>query len=327
MPEYEAILRVEHVSSHYVNRKSGFFGGDERKDVLHDISFSIRRGEAFGLVGESGCGKSTLARVITGLIPSDGNITIDDEKLFRKRTKQQRKKVQIVFQDPLSSLNPTKTIGWILEEPLRIHGIGDRSSRRKRVNEILELIGLDSGFRTRYPNELSGGQRQRVSIGAALMLNPQLIVADEPVSALDVSVQSQILNLMKDLRDDLGLSYLFISHNLNVVYYLCDRIAVMYMGQLVELTDVQTLYDFPAHPYTRMLLSAVSEIGVQPEKTVKIPLEATDREICESGCAFFPRCPNACEKCKQVSPKLRNIGKEFERQHFVRCHFDKDSHV
>lgn len=320
MSESETILRVEHLSSHYINRKSGFFGGNERKDILHDISFSIRRGETFGLVGESGCGKSTLARAITGLIPSDGSITVGDERILRKRTKEQRKKVQIVFQDPLSSLNPTKKVSWILEEPLRIHKIGDRRSRLRHVDEVLELIGLNSDFRNRYPNELSGGQRQRVSIGAALMLNPELIVADEPVSALDVSIQSQILNLMNDLRDNLGLSYLFISHNLNVVYYLCDRIAVMYKGQIVELTDVQTLYDSPAHPYTQMLLSAIPEIGTESEKTGKIFSETTDKKPCDSGCAFYSRCPNANEKCKQAPPKLINIGEKSGKEHFVCCH-------
>ncbi len=322
MPESDIILQLEHLSSHYIRRKSAFWGGDERKDILNDVSFSIRRGEAFGLVGESGCGKSTLARAIIGLIPSDGTIMIDGESVLQKRTKEQRKKVQIVFQDPLSSLNPTKKIGWILEEPLRIHGIGDRASRLRRVNETLELIGLDNTFRDRYPSELSGGQRQRVSIGEALMLRPKLIVADEPVSALDVSVQSQILNLMEDLRRSLGLSYLFISHNLNVIYYLCDRTAVMYMGQIVELADVQTLFDLPAHPYTKMLLSAISEIGSEPEKTQKDKIlpEALDREPSKTGCAFFARCPNACEKCKSISPELVNIGEALKKQHFVCCH-------
>lgn len=331
MPESDIILQLEHLSSHYVRRKSGFLGGDVRKDILKDVSFSIRRGEAFGLVGESGCGKSTLARAIIGLIPSDGTITIDGENVFQKRTKEQRKKVQIVFQDPLSSLNPTKKIGWILEEPLRIHEIGDQASRLRRVNEVLELIGLGTAFRDRYPSELSGGQRQRVSIGEALMLRPKLIVADEPVSALDVSVQSQILNLMGDLRNRLGLSYLFISHNLNVVYYLCDRTAVMYMGQIVELADVQTLFDLPAHPYTQMLLSAIPEIGSEPEEAQEnnIFSKALDHEPTKTGCTFFARCPNACEKCKLTSPGLVNIGDESGKQHFVRCHclaHPSDSH-
>lgn len=322
MPESDKILQLEHLSSHYIHRKSGFLGGNERKDILKDVSFSIRRGETFGLVGESGCGKSTLARAIIGLIPSAGRITIDGENVLQKRTKEQHKKVQIVFQDPLSSLNPTKKIGWILEEPLRIHRIGDRASRLRRVNEVLELVGLDTAFRDRYPSELSGGQRQRVSIGEALMLRPKLIVADEPVSALDVSVQSQILNLMGDLRNRLDLSYLFISHNLNVVYYLCDRTAVMYMGQIVELADVQTLFDLPAHPYTQMLLSAIPEIGSEPEEAQEnnILSKALDREPSKTGCVFFARCPNACEKCKETSPELVNIGDESGKQHFVRCH-------
>jgi oligopeptide/dipeptide ABC transporter ATP-binding protein len=323
MPESEKILSIQGLSNHFLRRSAGFFAGDEKIDVLQNVTFAIGRGETFGLVGESGCGKSTLARAIVGLVETQGDIVIDGEKVSAKRTKQQRKKVQIVFQDPLSSLNPTKNIGWILEEPLRIHGIGNHASRLKRVSEVLELVGLDPDYRSRYPSELSGGQRQRVSIGSALMLNPKLIIADEPVSALDVSVQAQILNLMKDLRDSLNLSYLFISHNLNVVYYLCDRVAVMYLGRIVELADVETLYSTPLHPYTQMLLSAIPEIGAEPDKTAEITGEADADRTALNGCAFYKRCQQACEKCRLSVPELRERSDKKaspQSSHLVRCH-------
>ncbi len=314
MPSSEDILKLENISNHYVVRREGFFSGRGSVDVLHGVSFEIRRGETFGLVGESGCGKSTLARAVAGLVKFEGRIELDGEKLTARRTKAQRRKVQIVFQNPLGSLNPTKRIGWILEEPLRIHGVGDRRSRFKLAGEMLERVGLDPGYRNRYPRELSGGQRQRVSIGCALMLQPRLLIADEPVSALDVSVQAQILNLMRDLRGRLGLSYLFISHNLNVVYYLCDRVAVMYLGRIVELADVESLYRAPLHPYTRMLLSAIPEIGAKPAESPPIRGEADG--TAPGGCAFAPRCPRACEKCRRVPPELRPAADG----HLVRCH-------
>lgn len=314
MPSPEDILRLEHVSNHYVVRREGFFSGKENVDVLRDVSFEIHSGETFGLVGESGCGKSTLARAAAGLVKFEGRIELDGEELAARRTKEQRRKVQIVFQDPLSSLNPTKRIGWILEEPLRIHGVGDPRSRSRLAGEMLERVGLDPGYRSRYPGELSGGQRQRVSIGCALMLGPKLLIADEPVSALDVSVQAQILNLMRDLREQLGLSYLFISHNLNVVYYLCDRVAVMYLGRIVELADVEALYDAPLHPYTRMLLSAIPEIGERPVNGAPVRGEADG--AAPGGCAFAPRCPRACARCRREPPKLRPAGDG----RLVRCH-------
>jgi ABC-type glutathione transport system ATPase component len=259
MPESEPCLLINDVSSTYVSRSYGVFGKKTEKSVLRHISLEIPAGEIFGLVGESGCGKTTLARAILGLISFRGEITIGGLKQDRRSRLEMARKVQAVFQDPAGSLNPVKTIGRILEEPLRIHGVKKQEDRDRRVDEMLTLVGLDPGYRDRKPSELSGGQRQRVCIGCALMLEPELIIADEAISSLDVSVGAQILNLFRDLHDRLGLSLFFISHNLDVVYYLCDRIAVMYRGQIVELGAADDVYAAPAHPYTQTLLAAVPE--------------------------------------------------------------------
>lgn len=329
--ENKLILKLNNVTNFYHTASSNIFAKGKRIQVLKGINFEIRKGEIFGLVGESGCGKSTLGRSIVGLVETQGGIEIDGEPVFGrsfsgKDKKELSRKVQIVFQDPLSSLNPKKKIGWILEEPLKIHHYGNKAQRETRVNEVLELIGLSPSYKDRYPRELSGGQRQRISIGCALMLNPKLIVADEPVSALDVSVQSQILNLMIDLHKRLGLSYLFISHNLNVVYYLCDRIAVMYKGKIVELADVESIYDAPLHPYTRELLAAIPKLGTdtrrqeildgaEPEKTA----EDTKPAPKPSGCAFYKRCPLACEQCANAAPELVKVDSEGDNAHYVSC--------
>ena len=255
------ILEVKNLSKTYYSKNSSIFSKEKETKVLDDISFSINKGEIFGIVGESGCGKSTLGRSVVGLTKDiQGQILVNGKNV--NNTKKLSKKVQIVFQDPLSSLNPKKKIGWILEEPLKIHKLGTKEERIRRVNEILELIGLDSSYRDRYPHELSGGQRQRISIGSAIMLNPELIIADEPVSALDVSVQAQILNLMMDLHEKLNLSYLFISHNLDVVYYMCDRVAVMYNGKIVELGSAEEIYNNPQHPYTKALLDSIPRVDI-----------------------------------------------------------------
>ncbi len=311
------VLEIRHLQKTYHNQAVNFFEKGTTIEALDDVSFTIRQGEIFGLVGESGCGKSTLGRAILGLVPDvRGEIFVDGHKV--SGIKNLSKKVQIVFQDSLSALNSRKKIGWILEEPLKIHKLGDKATRIKRVNEVLNWIGLDESFRERYPRELSGGQRQRISIGCALMLNPKLIVADEPVSALDVSVQAKILNLLLDLHHQLNLAYLFISHNLNVVYYLCDRVAVMHSGRIVELAPVDQVYDHPLHPYTRVLLDAIPKVGVEPLKPVSIGGEASDLVKTFRGCAFYPRCPKAAEICRMNSPELLPVSSQGDR--WVRCH-------
>jgi ABC-type glutathione transport system ATPase component len=255
MPGTEPFLCIRDVSNTYLSRSYGVLGKKTEKPVLNHIDLEIPEGEIFGLVGESGCGKTTLARAILGLIDYQGEIVIGGLRQDRRRRREMARKVQAVFQDPAGSLNPVKTIGRIMEEPLRIHGVKNPGERVRRVDEVLSLVGLDPAYKSRKPSELSGGQRQRVCIGCALMLEPKLIIADEAISSLDVSVGAQMLNLFLDLHQRLGLSLLFISHDLNVVYYLCDRIAVMYHGKIVELGPAEDIYAAPAHHYTRTLLA------------------------------------------------------------------------
>lgn len=279
-----------------------------RRHVLKDVSFTIRRGEAFGLVGESGCGKSTLCNAVAGLIPSSGDVYIENEKITPGENRKLSRIVQLIFQDPLSSLNPRHTVGWILEEPLKIHAYGGRRERAARVDEVLELVGLDAEYKTRRPAELSGGQRQRVGIAAALMLNPPLILADEPVSALDVSIQAQVLNLLRDLHDRLHLSYLFISHDLDVVYYLCDRVAVMYDGRIIELAPARALYDNPLHPYTVSLLKSSDPFsGISGQAEISPAISG-------GGCPYRALCPQSQPRCESL-PDLTDAG----GGHFVRC--------
>jgi oligopeptide/dipeptide ABC transporter ATP-binding protein len=332
MFESEYTLEFRGVSKVYRTPRASLFARGGSFKAVDDVSFAIRRGEVFGLVGESGCGKSTLGRIATNLIGDSEGLTLVDGLEARRRNDLSAH-VQIVFQDPLSSLNPKKRIGWILEEPLRIHKIGDRESQARAANAMLEKVGLGSSYRKVFPRELSGGQRQRVSIGAALMLRPSLVVADEPVSALDVSVQAQILNLLSDLRDELGLSYLFISHNLDVVRYLCDRVAVMFAGKIVELGEAEGVYSSPEHPYTRQLIAALPKLTPRsrsspkdrrkPAKTVPADPLTTGRPVLRDastrGCGFYARCPVASGICADRMPALAEQPGGEGR--FVRCHF------
>lgn len=313
----DLILEIKNLSKKFYTKNSNIFSKDKVTKVLDNISFNIKKGEIFGLVGESGCGKSTLGRSIVGLTKDfEGQIFFEGENA--KNIKRLSKKVQIIFQDPLSSLNPKKKIGWILEEPLKIHKIGNKEQRVAMVNKILELIGLDNTYKDRYANELSGGQRQRISIGSALMLKPELIIADEPVSALDVSVQSQILNLMLDIHEKLNLAYLFISHNLDVVYYMCDRVAVMYAGKIIEIASAEEIYDNPLHPYTKLLLSSVLRF----DKNVNFSagsIEKVKNSNVEDSCPYYKKCIYAKEECMTKSPQIKNIKGENELEHLVRC--------
>ncbi len=291
--------------------------------AVDGISFDIRKGETLGLVGESGCGKTTTGRCILQLDrPTEGEIVFDGVNLVeldQRALSPYRQKIQVIFQDPYSSLNPRMKIGDIIGEPIKVHGIEPNAGKRRaRVSELLELCGLDARFADRYPHEMSGGQRQRVGIARALALNPQFIVCDEAVSALDVSIQAQVINLLEDLRDEFQLTYLFIAHDLSVVRHLCHRVAVMYLGKIVELAECDELYDNPQHPYTRLLLSAVPipdpKVEAKREHTV-LKGEVPSPINPPSGCVFHPRCPLAVESCHRAVPELR----EVRPGHWVAC--------
>jgi peptide/nickel transport system ATP-binding protein len=288
------------------------------------VSFNIGRGETLGLVGESGCGKTTVGRCVIRLYkPTSGTILFEGEdiaKLPESQLRPLRRKIAIVLQDPASSLDPRQSIGKIVEEPLRTHHLsGRKEERHERIAELFEMVGLDSRLMERYPHELSGGQRQRVAIARSLAGDPSLIVCDEPVSALDVSIQAQIINLLKELQERIaGLTYLFISHDLWLVHYLSTRVAVMYMGRIVELADAEDLYDNPMHPYSQALLSAVPTADPVLERQRKpIVLEGETPSLLHrpSGCHFHPRCPMAIPACRETEPELRAIGDD----HLVAC--------
>ncbi len=288
--------------------------------AVDNISFDMVRGETLALVGESGCGKSTTGRLLMRLIePSEGTVQfdgIDFMSLSRRELKRERRRLQLVFQDPYSAFNPRMTAESIIAEPMLLAG-ASASDRRRRVVELLPLVGLAAHHASRYPHQFSGGQRQRIGIARALALRPEFIVCDEPVSALDVSVQAQVINLLVDLQQKFGLTYLFISHDLRVVRHIADRVAVMHLGRIVELADKKTLFADPQHPYTRLLLSAVPQIRPTVQTT---PLRAVSGEIgtpaSESGCRFVGRCPHAVDVCHSVKPQLR----QFASGHQVACH-------
>lgn len=289
--------------------------------AVDDVSFAVHEGETLGIVGESGCGKSTTGRSIIRLLePTAGDVIFKGQNLTGlkgEELRKMRRDLQIVFQDPYASLNPRMTIGAILEEPLKIHGLANATERKQRVKELLEIVGLTEHHYNRYPHEFSGGQRQRIGIARALITKPKLIVADEPVSALDVSIQSQILNLMKDLQEQFQLTYLFISHDLSVVRHISDRVGVMYLGRMVELAPKHELYANPQHPYTQALLSAVPhpdprEVRERIILTGDVPSPANP----PTGCAFHTRCHACMEICKTDRPEL----KQTAEGHWVACH-------
>jgi oligopeptide transport system ATP-binding protein len=291
--------------------------------AVDDVSFVIHRGETLGLVGESGCGKTTVGRCILQLErPTEGEILYEGQEMTRMNDAELRRlrpRVQIVFQDPYSSLNPRMTIGQIISEPIRVHRLSQNSADcRDRVDELLTVVGLNPLMATRYPHQLSGGQRQRVGIARALALEPKFIVCDEPISALDVSIQAQIINLLEELQERFGLTYLFIAHDLSVVRHISDRITVMYLGKVVEIAERQELYENPLHPYTRALLSAVPipdpVIELKRERIV-LGGEVSSAASPPSGCVFHPRCPIAVEACTQEVPELR----EIRPAHWVAC--------
>jgi len=321
----DALLEVEHLSKYFLldnDVVSRVAGRTRTLKAVDDISFAIRPGETLGLVGESGCGKSTTARLITRLIePTGGKVTYRGENLLnfsRQKMEQMRKAVQLVFQDPYSSLNPRKTVMEILGRPLAVHGLAKGwVERRSRVLELLNLVGLGTEHIDRYPHEFSGGQRQRIAIARALSVDPELIICDEPVSALDVSIQAQVLNLFRELQERFSLTYLFIAHDLSVIRHISDRVAVMYVGKIVEVGPAREIFARPKHPYTKALLAAVPEADPgKPPPRLTLEGEVTTPIDPPSACRLCGRCPRELPVCSQSHPPLTDQGND----HFVACY-------
>lgn len=329
----DVILQVNNLKKYFLI-ESGFLLKRVTGNVkaVDDISFTVRKGKSLGLVGESGCGKTTTARtIIRAYDPTDGEVLfraregiVDMTKLNKGQLKIVRRDMQMIFQDPYSSLNPRMPILDIIAEPMKAHGIS-KSEQEDRVRELLELVGLRAEYARRFPHSFSGGQRQRIGVARALALNPSLILADEAVSALDVSVQAQVMNLLLDLQEQMGLTYIFIGHDLSVVRYLCDQVAVMYLGKLVELADVNRLYEDPRHPYTSALLGAIPDANphaVWRREVVKGEIESSADDF--KGCAFVSRCKYAKDVCHEQEPLLQAIDPKNPEAHKSACHFAKE---
>lgn len=312
------LLELRGLEKDFVSKSSK---GKKIVHALSGIDFAVNAGETFGLVGESGCGKTTVGRVICCLTPpTAGQVLFEGQDLYqmpRAQMKRVRKDIQMIFQDPFASLDPRMTVGQIITEPLIIHRIGDRASRRKAAEEFLERVGLQPSYYDRYPHEFSGGQRQRIGIARALILNPKLVVCDEPVSALDVSVQSQILNLLNDLQKEMGLTYIFIAHGLNVVKHISDRVGVMYLGRMAEIVSSDELFHHPAHPYTEALLSSIPQPDpTAPPKRIILEGDIPSPSSPPSGCYFHTRCHYCRDICKQQAPEINMEGGRA-----VACHY------
>jgi peptide/nickel transport system ATP-binding protein/oligopeptide transport system ATP-binding protein len=320
-PSNGELVRVDGLVKYYPVRGGLLYRTVAEVKAVDDVSFAIRPGETFGLVGESGCGKTTVGRTILRLVPATaGSVTFEGKELFKVgggEMKRLRRDMQIIFQDPYSSLDPRMPVGEIVGEGLLVHRIGGKKEREERVREVMSRVGLRGQYARRYPHEFSGGQRQRIGIARALILRPKFIVCDEPVSALDVSIQSQILNLLRDLQEEFGLTYLFIAHNLAVVKYISDRIGVMYLGKIVELAETKELFKNPLHPYTQALLSAIPEPDpTRRAKRIVLTGDVPSPINPPSGCPFHTRCPVAHEMCRRVVPPFG----ESAPGHPAACH-------
>ncbi|MFF5590984.1 ABC transporter ATP-binding protein [Streptomyces althioticus] len=328
----EALLKVEGLTKHFpiyggfpIKRKVGAV------QAVDNVDLTVGVGESVGLVGESGCGKSTTGRLITRLLePTGGRIEYAGQDITHAKRKQLapvRSEIQMIFQDPYSSLNPRQTVGTIIKSPMEVNGINPAGGREKRVRELLELVGLNPEHYNRFPHEFSGGQRQRIGVARALALNPKLIVADEPVSALDVSIQAQVVNLLQKVQDELGIAFLFIAHDLAVVRHFSQRVAVMYLGKVVEVGDRDSIYNRPRHPYTHALLSAVPEVAMDDEtenrERIRLAGDVPSPISPPSGCRFRTRCWKAQDKCATEEPPLLQIGGNTEG-HLTACHFPED---
>jgi oligopeptide/dipeptide ABC transporter ATP-binding protein len=321
------LLEVKNVKKYFPVKDKNIFSSQKNYvQAVNNVSFTVNEGETFGLVGESGCGKSTLARLIMGLIKADsGEINFQGRNFLDLRgseLRKSRKQMQMVFQKPYESLNPKMTVGQIISAPFDIHGVYSKQERVQKVKELLEMVGLSQQYINRYPHEFSGGQRQRIGIARAIALNPKLVICDEAVSALDVSIQSQILNLLNDLQKEFNITYLFISHDLSVVKHVSDKIGVMYLGEMVEVGDAETIYKNPKHPYTQALLSAIP-IPDPTYKKERIILEGDLPSPINppSGCRLSTRCPYVMPHCKEASPELTTLG----ANHKVACHLFSES--